>query len=812
MKKYFLKRTCLCFVLMLSFGFFTVTVFAEEASVIEDNPVTSDVSEASGNVITREMLPGDTATDKDNATDSVATTIKTASLFLPRLTAPGTDNSYFYANNIFYQSGYGMPNCTAYAWGRAYELLGSKPNLSTGNANQWWDYNLSKGIYSSGNTPKLGAIVCWNGSTCGHVAVVEAISGNQVTISESAWSGFLFRNYSYPIGSEDSSSVGGFQGYIYLGDFDDTPPIVNPPTDTTPPTVSNIQITDVNGEGFTVTCNVSDDSGIDRVMFPAWTEAGGQDDLVWQNGTVNGNTASCRILYSDHGNQRGDYIVHVYAYDKNGLCTTVPTGTTIDSTPPTITDVEVLNVSSLGYTVKCKVSDDSGIDRVQFPTWTNANGQDDVGLTWYSSMTTSSAIEGDIVSYTVRDWDHNCERGEYSTHIYGYDKFGNVTCYPVSVDVENDGSIIKKEVLNGHKYLLFNDALTWPEAEKEAEALGGNLVTITSLEEQALVKSMVSNAGRDNYFIGGTDQGQEGNYRWVTGEPFGITKWLPGQPDNNNGNENYLEISKTGYWNDVSDTRIGGYIVEKDLGAINIDSFSADKDSGQYANTSINLTAQASGENPPYQYKFYDQLGNTTTVLQDYSESNTVNFKPSEAGIYTLSVDVKDAEGQIVTKSIANYNIQKMISCSYQTHIENFGWQDYVSNGNLSGTVEQALRLEAIKINLDNQGYNVGIDYSTHIENIGWQDYVSNGNLSGTVGQALRLEAIKIKLSGADAEKFDVYYRVHAENVGWMGWAKNGEPAGTAGFCYRLEAIEIQIVPRGEDAPGTTATPFIANV
>jgi len=94
-----------------------------------------------------------------------------------------------------------MPNCIAYAWGRAYEILGTKPKLSNGNANQFWGYNLSTNNYSHGTTPKLGAIVCWNGSACGHVAVVEAISGNKVTVSESAWSGAFFRTYSYTIGS-----------------------------------------------------------------------------------------------------------------------------------------------------------------------------------------------------------------------------------------------------------------------------------------------------------------------------------------------------------------------------------------------------------------------------------------------------------------------------------------------------------------------------------------------------------------------------------------------------------------------------------
>ena len=83
--------------------------------------------------------------------------------------------------------------------------------------------------------------------------------------------------------------------------------------------------------------------------------------------------------------------------------------------------------------------------------------------------------------------------------------------------------------------------------------------------------------------------------------------------------------------------------------------------------------------------------------------------------------------------------------------------------------------------------------------------------MSGTTGEALRLEAIKIQLTGADADQFDVYYRVHAQNVGWMDWAINGTEAGTAGFGNRLEAIEIQVLPKGTVAPGQTAQPYLVN-
>lgn len=149
--------------------------------------------------------------------------IASAASFSPRLSAPSSSNKYYYSDlNVFYKYGYGMPNCTAYAYGRAYEILGSEPKLSWNNAEQWYGYNKSNGYYKYGSTPKVGAIACWsyNGGG-GHVAVVEKVENGQITLSNSAWSG---SNFYLSYASTSDPNVGGnswwnFQGYIYLGDF-----------------------------------------------------------------------------------------------------------------------------------------------------------------------------------------------------------------------------------------------------------------------------------------------------------------------------------------------------------------------------------------------------------------------------------------------------------------------------------------------------------------------------------------------------------------------------------------------------------------
>ena len=156
-----------------------------------------------------------------------------------RLEAPSKSNQYFYANNVFQSSGYGLPNCTAYAWGRFYELLGSKPKLSTSNAENWW---AKEDGYKRGQVPKLGAVICWrkgkagNGSDgAGHVAIVEKVNADgSILISQSGWkasktmwtqtlkppykygSAYTLQGFIYNPATEDEPSVNSEEIKIYL--------------------------------------------------------------------------------------------------------------------------------------------------------------------------------------------------------------------------------------------------------------------------------------------------------------------------------------------------------------------------------------------------------------------------------------------------------------------------------------------------------------------------------------------------------------------------------------------------------------------
>lgn len=140
------------------------------------------------------------------------------------------------------------------------------------------------------------------------------------------------------------------------------------------------------------------------------------------------------------------------------------------------------------------------------------------------------------------------------------------------------------------------------------------------------------------------------------------------------------------------------------------------------------------------------------------------------------------------------------LAVRYQTHIQDVGWRASVKDGAVSGTIGKSLRLESVKINVDNVAFNKmtgGVQYQTHVQSIGWQNPVSDNTLSGTTGKSLRVEAIRINLTGTLAQNYDIYYRVNVQDKGWLGWAKNGASAGTQGFALRLEAMQVKLIKKG---------------
>ncbi len=158
-------------------------------------------------------------------------------------------------------------------------------------------------------------------------------------------------------------------------------------------------------------------------------------------------------------------------------------------------------------------------------------------------------------------------------------------------------------------------------------------------------------------------------------------------------------------------------------------------------------------------------------------------------------------------------NVDKTVS--YSAHVQDYGWLNAVTNGNIGGTVGQSKRMEAIQVSLSDDMLEYGdVNVQAHVQDYGWLGTVGNGQTAGTTGQNKRLEGLKITLTDELANHYDIYYRAHVGNIGWLGWTKNGGIAGSVGCNRRIEAVQIAIYAKNDpNAPkvGNSQTTSVEN-
>ncbi len=97
------------------------------------------------------------------------------------------------------------------------------------------------------------------------------------------------------------------------------------------------------------------------------------------------------------------------------------------------------------------------------------------------------------------------------------------------------------EVFEGHHYEVFleRDVLTWEDAQRFCLEQGGHLAVISSEEENDFLRALLDKRGFKSAYFGFSDAANEGEWEWVTGEPVSYTNWYEGEPNNDQGSENY---------------------------------------------------------------------------------------------------------------------------------------------------------------------------------------------------------------------------------------------------------------------------------
>ena len=98
---------------------------------------------------------------------------------------------------------------------------------------------------------------------------------------------------------------------------------------------------------------------------------------------------------------------------------------------------------------------------------------------------------------------------------------------------------------NGHRYARIEVPLPFAEAAALCEERGGHLATVSDEGENAFLYEMF--ATDRLCWLGGSDAETEGEWRWITGEPFDYSNWSKGQPNGEKKDaprEDYLNFGR----------------------------------------------------------------------------------------------------------------------------------------------------------------------------------------------------------------------------------------------------------------------------
>ena len=235
---------------------------------------------------------------------------------------------------------------------------------------------------------------------------------------------------------------------------------------------------------------------------------------------------------------------------------------------------------------------------VPHDTVINANGQCDLRVYWLPPVAadncgvrnmSSSHRPGDrfgagmtTVSYTVVDVCGNSISTSFKITVYGSEI--EITCPPDTMVKNSDpyktGAIVNWNLptvryctpcvdslpgfiymgeYGGHRYFCSLAPASWDEAKVICTLNGGHLAVINDQSENEYVSSKLMG---QTAWIGGTDENTEGLFEWVNREGFIYRNWLIGQPNNMNGNEDYIELRPDGYWNDQNGASSREFVCE----------------------------------------------------------------------------------------------------------------------------------------------------------------------------------------------------------------------------------------------------------
>ena len=124
-----------------------------------------------------------------------------------------------------------------------------------------------------------------------------------------------------------------------------------------------------------------------------------------------------------------------------------------------------------------------------------------------------------------------------------------------------------------HCYLWSSTWLSWADAEQFCKEVDGHLASVTNEKIHNYIQAKVVWQNDKTFFwVGGTDQEQEGKWKWTDGSDWDFTQWatFPAKQPNNQLNQDCLQIynfkgARDG-WNDEDCRKKRSFVCSQRVG------------------------------------------------------------------------------------------------------------------------------------------------------------------------------------------------------------------------------------------------------
>ncbi|MCI5874687.1 MAG: GBS Bsp-like repeat-containing protein [Roseburia sp.] len=246
--------------------------------------------------------------------------------------------------------------------------------------------------------------------------------------------------------------------------------------------------------------NVAVSGGIQKAYFAVWSEAGGQDDLLWYEAEKNADGTWQKDISIAAHKTEGTYQVHLYGENRKGE-RSVLGATSFTVNYVGVQSIKVKNLNAANGTFDVFISgieSPSGVSSVQVPVWSKGDQSD---IRWYTAAKQSDGSYA--VQINIRDY--NYTYGKYTIHTYvtagnGVKKFVGSTStaiYPPQAKVQAALAADEKscslsassvQMAGGVQKVYFavwsetggQDDLLWYEAEKSASGIWQKDISIAA--------------------------------------------------------------------------------------------------------------------------------------------------------------------------------------------------------------------------------------------------------------------------------------------------------------------------------------------